>query len=111
VATNRAIVNTDWLTFLGTRYSAFTHALTSEVDRVGHATALLLQMVTNAILVSVYVLFALRISAVMTITVFTAGLILALLLRRRTRKSRGIGEEISAADGSLYSATIEHLGV
>jgi ATP-binding cassette subfamily C protein len=110
VATNRAIVNTDWLTFLGTRYSAFTHALTSEVDRVGHATALLLQMVTNAILVSVYVLFALRISAVMTITFFTAGLILALLLRRRTRKSRGIGEEISAADGSLYSATIEHLG-
>jgi ATP-binding cassette subfamily C protein len=105
----RAIVNTDWLTFSRTRSSDFTHALTSELDRVGHATALLLQMVTNAILVSVYVLFALRISAVMTVTVFVAGLILALVLRRRTRKSRDIGEEISSADGGLYSAAIEHL--
>jgi ATP-binding cassette subfamily C protein len=105
----RAVVNTDWLTFSRTRSSDFTHALTSELDRVGHATALLLQMVTNAILVSVYVLFALRISAVMTLTVFAAGLILTLLLRRRTRRSRDIGEEISAADSGLYSAAIEHL--
>ena len=105
----QAIVNTDWLTFSRTRSSDFTHALTSELDRVGNATALLLQMVTNAILVSVYVLFALRISAVMTVTVFAAGLILALVLRRMTGKSREIGEEISAADGGLYSAAIEHL--
>jgi ATP-binding cassette, subfamily C, bacterial len=105
----RAIVNTDWLTFLRTRSSDFTHALTSELDRVGHATALLLQMVTSAVLVSVYVLFALRISAVMTVTVFVAGLSLALLVRRRTRKSRDIGEEISGADSGLYSAAIEHL--
>jgi ATP-binding cassette subfamily C protein len=49
----RAIANTDWLTFSRSRSSDFTHALTTELDRVGMATAFLLQLVTDAILVSV----------------------------------------------------------
>src|SRR5215211_5430508 len=38
----RAIVNTDWLFFSRSRSSDFTHALTTELDRVGRATRILL---------------------------------------------------------------------
>jgi ATP-binding cassette, subfamily C, bacterial len=105
----RAIANTDWLTFSRSRSSDFTHALTTELDRVGMATAFLLQFVTNAILVSVYVLFAVRLSAVMTGAVFAAGLILLLLLRGKVQWARWTGENISLATNGLYSAAIEHL--
>lgn len=105
----RAIANTGWLTFSKSRASDFTHALTTELDRVGAATAVLLELVANAVLVSIYVLLALRLSAAMTVTVFVAGLILLLLLRRKTLQSRWTGEDISLATNGLYSAAIEHL--
>jgi ATP-binding cassette subfamily C protein len=106
----RAIAHTNWLTFSKSRSSDFTHALTTELDRVGVATAFLLQLFTDAILVSVYVLLALRLSAAMTGTVFVAGLILLLLLRRNNRQARYTGEEVSLATNGLYSAATEHLG-
>lgn len=105
----RTIANTSWLTFSKSRSSDFTHALTIELDRVGAATAFLLQLVTNTILVFVYVLLVLRLSAVMTATVLVAGLILLLALRRKNRKAHWTGEDISLATNGLYSAAIEHL--
>lgn len=105
-----AIVHTDWLTFSRRRSSDFTHALTTELDRVGAATALLLQLATNSVLLSAYALLALRLSALMTGMVFVAGLTLLLLLRRRTRQARWTGEDVSLATNGLYAATIEHLG-
>ena len=105
----RAIANTSWLTFAKSRSSDFTHALTSELERVGQATAYLLQLVTTVILLTVYVLLALRLSATMSATVFVAGLALTLVLRRRAKTAHKIGEEISEAQRNLYSATIEHL--
>ena len=105
----RTIVNVDWLTFSRIRSSEFTHALTNELDRVGAATASLLLMVANAVLVSAYVLIALRLSATMTGMVFVAGLVLVLLLRRKTRRAHGIGEEMSEVGNMLYSAATEHL--
>jgi ATP-binding cassette subfamily C protein len=105
----RAIANTDWLTFSKGRSSDFTHALTTELDRIGMATAFLLQLVTDALLVSVYVLLAMRLSAGMTGAVFAAGLILLLLLRGKAQRARWTGEDISLATNGLYSAAIEHL--
>jgi ATP-binding cassette, subfamily C, bacterial len=106
----RAIAGTDWLTFSRSRASDFTHALTTELDRVGLATALLLQLITNAVLLAVYVLIALRVSVVMTILVFAAGLALLLALRHKARKARWTGEEVSRATNGLYAATMDHLG-
>ncbi len=105
----RAIASTDWLTFSRRRSSDFTHALTTELDRVGAATAFLLQLVTNAALVSVYVLFALRLSAAMTVSMLIAGIVLLLLLKGKMQAARWTGGEISLATNGLYSASIEHL--
>ena len=105
----RAIANTNWLTLSKSRSSDFTHALTTELDRVGAATSFLLQLVTDMVLASVYVLLALQLSATMTGTVFAAGLLLLLALRKKTQQARWTGEDISMATNGLYSAAIEHL--
>jgi ATP-binding cassette, subfamily C, bacterial len=103
------IANTNWLTFSKIRSSDLTHVLTTELDRVGGATHYILGFIANVILVTVYVVLALRLSLTMTAMVFTAGLILVLLLRRKTRVARVSGEDITFATNGLYSAAIEHL--
>jgi ATP-binding cassette subfamily C protein len=106
----RAIANVDWLVFARSRSSDFTHALTTELDRVGAATALLLSLITDVILVLVYMLLALRLSAVMTVLVCVSGAGLLLALRSKTRAGQWTGEEVSLATNGLYAAAIEHLG-
>jgi len=105
----RAIANADWLTFSRIRSSDFTHALTNELARVGLATASALLVIANSLLVLVYILFALRLSATMTGMVFAAGLVLVLVLRRKTSRAHEIGKEMSEVGNMLYSASTEHL--
>jgi len=106
----QAIANTDWLTFSKTRSSDFTHALTVELDRVGSAAYVLLGLVTNLILVMAYAVLALKLSLAMTGLVFAAGVVLLLLLRKKTQAARWSGEDITLATSGLHSAAIEHLG-
>jgi ATP-binding cassette, subfamily C, bacterial len=106
----QTIVKTNWLSLSRSRSSDFTHALTTELDRVGVATSFLLQLLTSIILMPIYVVLALYISVEMTVLVFVSGGALLLLLRKRTQAARSIGEENSVATSDLYSAAIEHLG-
>jgi len=105
----QAIANTSWLTFSRSRSSDFTHALTTELDRIGQATFFLLRLATNSILACVFVLLALRLSALMTALVFVSGGGLLLLLKSKAREARWTGEEVSLATNGLYAAAIEHL--
>jgi ATP-binding cassette, subfamily C, bacterial len=105
----RAIASADWLTFARTRPSDFTHALTSELDRVETGTRFLLQLTTKGMLLVLYALLALRLSLTITALVFATGMILFLLLRKKAQAARWTGEEISLATNGLYAAAIEHL--
>jgi len=104
-----AIVYTSWLCFARSRAADYTHVLTVEVERVGHATYLLLTLLATATVTSVYIGFALRISAVMTGLVFACGGTLVLLLQGRTRVAHLAGAELSKAMQRLYAAITEHL--
>lgn len=106
----RSIVNTDWLAFTRSRSSDFTHALTTELDRVGNATSFLLRLVTDIALACVFILFTLRVSPTMTALVLVCGAGLLVLLKKQTRAARFAGEDISLATNGLYAAAIEHLG-
>lgn len=106
----RAVAGTEWLVFSKIRSSDLTHALTTELNRVGGAASVLLSLVTNAVLLSVYVALALKLSATMTAVVFLSGAALLLALGKRTRAARWTGQETSLATNGLYSAAIEHLG-
>jgi ATP-binding cassette subfamily C protein len=106
----RAITNTNWLFFVRSRASDFTHALTIEMERVGAATYYLLNLLATAIVAIVYILFALKLSALMTGIVFFCGGILMLLMKRKTKVAHETGEGLSEAMSSLYAAVTEHLG-
>jgi ATP-binding cassette subfamily C protein len=70
----QAITNTNWLFFARNRVSDFTHALTIEMERVGAATYYILNLLATSIVAIVYILFALRLSAMMTGLVFLCGI-------------------------------------
>lgn len=105
-----AIANTQWLFFVRHRASDFTHALTIEMERVGAATYYLLNLIVTAIVAIVYIVFAMKLSALITGIVFLCGGILLLLLKGKTKVAHETGEGLSEAMNSLYAAVTEHLG-
>ena len=105
----RAISNTNWLFFVRNRSSDFTHALTIEMERVGAATYYLLNLFATAIVALVYILLALKISALTTGLVFLCGGALMLLLKGKAKIAHITGEGLSEAMESLYAAVTEQL--
>jgi len=105
----RSIANTNWLFFARNRISDFTHALTIEMERVGAATYYILNLLATGIVAIVYILFALKLSAMMTGLVFLCGVVLMFLLKKKTKIAYETGEGLSDAMSGLYNAISEHL--
>jgi len=103
------IAHTSWLFFARKRASDFTHALTTEMERIGSATYSLLNCLATAIVAVVYILLAMKLSAVMTGLVFLCGGGLLFTLRRETSVAHETGEGLSEAMNNLYHAVSEHL--
>ena len=103
------IAHTSWLFFVRKRASDFTHALTTEMERIGSATYSLLNCLATAIVAVVYILLAMKLSAVMTGLVFLCGGGLIFTLRRETSVAHETGEGLSEAMNNLYHAVSEHL--
>jgi ATP-binding cassette subfamily C protein len=105
----RAIANTKWLFFARNRVSDFTHALTIEMERIGAATYYILNLLATGIVAIAYILFALKLSAMMTGLVFLCGIGLMFLLKKKTKVAYETGEGLSVAMSGLYNAISEHL--
>lgn len=106
----KAIVNVNWLFFVGRRSSDFMHALTTEVERIGEATGIFLNLLAATAITIVYTAFALRVSGMMTGLILLCSGGLTLLLRGRTQVAYLDGEGLSKAMNGLYAAVAEHLG-
>lgn len=105
-----AIARSRWVHFSRQRVSDFTHALTSDLDRVALATSQLLRLVGQTVLSVAYIAFALRVSPTLTALAAVAGATLLLMLRGARKRARASGEQISATGAEVYSAVHEHLG-
>jgi ATP-binding cassette subfamily C protein len=105
-----AIAASGWSFFSRSRPSDFVHALTSELDRVGIATYSLLALAGDLFVASVYILFALKLSALTTTLLLLGGAAIAWTLRGKTRGVQLSGEQLSLITGGFYAATTEHLG-
>ncbi len=105
----RAIADANWLFVCRSRTSDFTHALTSEVSRIGYATNLALVFISEVAIGILYMAIAFALSAGMTALVLISGALLAFAFRGRTHAIEHQGEEVSTTNKSLYAATIEHL--
>jgi ATP-binding cassette subfamily C protein len=104
-----AITGSEWAFFIQARSSDFTHALTSELQRVGVATYQLTGLVGTSLVALVYIGLALRVSATMTAVAVVCGLVPLLLVGGRLRRASEVGDRIGETTGELYAATIEHL--
>jgi ATP-binding cassette, subfamily C, bacterial len=104
-----AIAEANWLFVCRSRASDFTHALTSETNRVGEAANLALIFVGEVVLGTLYMAIAFALSAGMTALVLISGALLTMIFRGRTHAIEVQGEEVSETTKSLYSASIEHL--
>ena len=105
----RAIAEANWLFVCRNRASDFNHALTSEIDRIGMATNVILQLAGDVVIGILYLTIAFALSAGMTALVLMSGALLVLAFRGRTQAIEDKGEEVSASTKSLYAAATEHL--
>lgn len=105
----RAIAKANWLFFSRSRGSDVMHVLTAEMERIGEATEHLLYLIATGMVTIPYIVFALRLSIVMTGLVLACGVGLMWLLRGKTRVAHVAGEELSKTMSGLYAAITEHL--
>lgn len=107
---HRAVMRADWVRLVRCRASDLTHAMTGQVERVGHGTHLVLSLVRDGMLASVYLAVTLYVSPLVTVLVVSAGLVLMLLLGRNARTATRLGREMTRVGGEAYRAVMEHLG-
>ncbi|MBI3589982.1 MAG: ABC transporter ATP-binding protein [Candidatus Melainabacteria bacterium] len=104
----KAILNSNWLFSSRCKASDFTHALTTEIERVGSGTVHLLQLVVGLFVVFVYLILSVQFSLLMTTIAFAGGLLLLFLQKKKLLNTCLTGEELSIESSGLYAACIEH---
>lgn len=105
----KRITDSNWIFFTRNRSSDFAHALTNEIERISIGTGQYLILISSLLILIVYLIFALKISGLITGLVFLVGIILLLFLRKRTQSSGSSGEKLSTVTKDLYSSAIQHL--
>jgi ATP-binding cassette subfamily C protein len=107
---HRAITRAPWIQLTRCRASDLTHAMTGQVERVGHGTHLVLGLARDVMLITVYLAATLYVSPAVTALVASAGLVLMLLLGRQARAATRVGEEMTRIGAEAYRAVMEHVG-
>ncbi len=104
-----AITQSNWLFFMSKRSSDFAHALTYEIERITTGTGFFISLIASSIVLAVYIIFALEISGIITGLIFLIGIVLLLLLKRRTQSAGESGEELSDTSKDIYSSTLKQM--
>jgi ATP-binding cassette subfamily C protein len=105
----KVISNSNWLFFSKRASSNFVHALTNEIDRINVGTGQFLTFLVSVFVLAVYIIFAINLSGPTAGILFIVGVILLLLLKKRTQTSHLKGEDLTSATKHLYSVTNQHL--
>ena len=104
-----AITNSNWLFFTQKKSSKFAHALTNEIERVSVGTGQFLSLLAGAMILVVYIIFALEMAGIITGLIFIAGVIILLMLRKRVMISQSTGENITENTRNLYNSIMQQL--
>ena len=107
---HRVVTQASWIQLTRCRTSDLAYAMTGQLERVGYATHILLSLVRNAMVTTVYLLGTLYVSPPVTVLVVAAGLVLLLALRRRARTATLLGQAVARLGADTYRAVLEHLG-
>ena len=105
----QSICRAEWLYIAGERSTRLSHVLLGELDRVGAAVSSLVSLLVGSGRAFAYAVVAVVLSPAMTALTLGCGLVLSLLLLRRTELGRSAGAAVSRAYSDLYTAAGEHL--
>nr|WP_246469457.1 ABC transporter ATP-binding protein [Cohnella nanjingensis] len=103
-----ALMRSNWIFFVRRRRSDFHHLLTSELARVSQATYLLLQLVSSLVFTIIQVGIAFWLSAKLTAIVLVCGAAIALVMRRRIRRAKDVGNRTSELSQRYYAGLTDH---
>ena len=104
-----AITEATWPFYIRHKSSDFTHALTSEMQRIRSAARSSLDLAVKLTVALIYVGLALYLSPLVTLLASVCGLGLVALIYPQMRLARRKGEAITEANRSLYAAIDEYL--
>lgn len=105
----RAMLEARWERVAGHRAGALTHSLTAELEDAAEAPSHLLALLTGALLTTVYLVVAFRLSAAVTMLGVLGGATLLLVLRRRRHAARRATQEAHELTADLFAAAAEHV--
>ncbi|WP_027092712.1 ABC transporter ATP-binding protein [Cohnella thermotolerans] len=98
-----ALMRSNWFFFLRRRKSDFHHLLTFELARVSQATYLLLQLTSSLVFTVIQIGFAFWLSAKLTIVVLISGAAIAIVMRKKIRRAKEVGNETGELSESYYA--------
>lgn len=105
-----AINRAGWLFFTRTRTSDFTHALTTDTDRVNASTGQVMIVAASALTTAVYLVLALLVAPAVTLFVMAAGIVLLVATRGRTRAVARSGAAVSRTSRAVHALLADLLG-
>jgi len=105
----RAFIHARYEYLTRVRPSDFIHALTDEVGRVGMIGYQLINLTGHAVVTSLLLFIALRLSWQATLVAVGCASVLFVILWRRTRQSETVGQIITDRGAGMVSTASEHL--
>lgn len=105
----RALTYADWLFIARRKSSDITHALTSDIQRVGAGTHFFLQFISGAVLVVFHIAAAFLLSVPLTAATLVFGGLMALLMKPLNLKAYNTGKLFRSSRLALFGAVMEHL--
>jgi ATP-binding cassette subfamily C protein len=105
----KSISQSQWLFFSKNPSAHFSHALTNEIERVSMGTGQFLTLIASIFVLVVYIIFAMELSGAIAGIIFIIGIILLLILKKKSQSSQLKGEDLTNTTKNLYSVTNQHL--
>ncbi|MFC3801473.1 ABC transporter ATP-binding protein [Cohnella sp. GCM10012308] len=103
-----SLMRSDWIFFLRRRRSDFHHLLTSELARVSQATYLFLQLASSMAFTVIQIGIAFWLSAKLTAVVLVSGAAIAIVMRRKIRRAKEVGNRTSELSQQYYAGLTDH---
>ena len=104
-----AVVNSNWQFVSQKKLSDISHTLTLSINSVSIGTYYFLQFLVSLTLVCVYILFAIQISAKITLLILFLTAALSVLLNKKVINLYKSSSKFLREDKKFYAVVIEHL--
>lgn len=104
-----AMMHADWLFFVRTRSSDFTHALTSNISQVASGTTFFLRLPSAMVITGIHVILSVAISPLMSTITLACAVVFWCLLSRQNRLAHQTGQELIRLNQGFYADISDHL--